>query len=99
MRLPPGTDVRLGMHAGVSLYYVFLAPRPREAGMHLLNELAEAGRMTTFLAHETGVAWPDRQGVALAEETLEQGCPVILQFARLADALAAHKRLTAAMAH
>lgn len=99
MKLPPGTDIRMGMHAGVSLYYVFLVPRPREANMRLLDEMAAPGCLSALLTHEAGIDWPDRRGVALAEETLALGSPVILQFARLSDALAAHKRLTAAMAH
>ena len=99
MRLPPGCDVRLGMPAGVSLYYVLIAPRPREANMRLLDELAAPGCLSTLLTHEAGINWPDKQGVALIEAVLLEGGPAILQFSRLSDALAAHKRLTAAMAH
>lgn len=87
------------MLAGVSLYYVFIAPRPLEANMRLLDKLAAPGCLSTLLTHDAGTDWPDRRGVALAEETLELGSPVILQFARLADALTAHRRLVQAMAH
>jgi hypothetical protein len=77
VKLPVGCDVRIGMHAGVSLYYVFLAPRSSSAGMHLLDEIAEPGHMSAMFTHDAGIDWPDRRSVALAKATLEQGCPVI----------------------
>lgn len=93
MRLPVGTDIRMGMLPGVGRHYVFLAPRPRQAGMHLLDELARPGQLSALLTHDAGTDWPDRRGVALAEETLECGSPVIMEFASLSDALTAYRRV------
>ena len=64
--------------------------------LHLLNMVSKPG--AADVRPRCRLARPEKS-VALIEATLEQGGPAILQFARLADALAAHKRLTAAMAH
>ena len=96
MRLPSDTDARLGLVAGV--YFVFLARPPQQAGTHLLELLATPGNMTTLLTHDPGVSWPDRRGIGLAEATLAAGGVVILQFERMADALACHRRLLHASA-
>lgn len=98
MRLPPNTEVRLGLVADAPAFFVFLAVPPLRAGTHLLDMVSNPG-ISALLTFDRDVDWPDQKGVALIEATLEQGGPAILQFARLADALAAHKRLTTAMAH
>ena len=97
MRTPPGTASRLGLVMGGG-YFVFVAPPPVEPGPHLLDVLGRPGELTTLLTHDAGVSWTDRRGVALAEATLQAGGAVVMQFATLADALAAHRRLQTALA-
>lgn len=98
MRLPPNIDVRLGLIAGMPAFFVFLAVPPLRAGTHLLDAVGKPG-VSALLTFDRDVQWPDQKGVALIEVTLEQGGPAIMQFARLADALSAHRRLVQAMAH
>ena len=98
MRLPPNTEVRLGLIADVPAFFVILAVPPLRAGTHLLDMVSKPG-VSALLTFERDLDWPDPKGCALIEATLEQGGPAILQFSRLSDALSAHKRLTSAMAH
>ena len=93
MRLPPGTDVRLGLMPDVPAYFVFIAPAPLKAGTHLLDLVNRPGEVAALLTHDAGVNWTDRHGVALAESVLTEGGAVIMQFETMADALAAHRRL------
>lgn len=95
MRLPVGTDIRLCTIPELAAF-VLLAPPPLTAGMHLLDRL---GELSALITHDAGVVWPDKRGIALAEATLAQGSAVVLQFERVVDAVLAHRRLTAAMAH
>jgi len=99
MRLPFGSDARLGFFPGKhGPYFVFVAAHPNTAGMHLLDMVSRPGEMTALLTHDEGLTWPDRRGIALAEAMLEAGGVAVLQFERMADALACHGRLKREMA-
>ena len=99
MRLPSGTDARLGFFPGKhGPYFVFVAAPPNTAGMHLLDMVSRPGEMTALLTHDEGLTWPDRRGVALAEAMLEVGGVAILEFVTMADAIACHGRLKCEMA-
>jgi hypothetical protein len=89
MTFPPETDVRLGLIPHTNDYYVFLATPPLAAGSHLLKEM-RAGALVALLTHEPGCKWTDRRGEQLAVSVLVNGGAVIMQFATMQDALAAH---------
>ena len=92
MRLPPGTEARLGLIPNQG-YFVFLAAPPLQAGVHLLARLREPGTMTALLTHDPDLTWPDRYGEALAEHVLAHGGAVVMQFASMANAMSAQRRL------
>jgi hypothetical protein len=62
-------------------------------GLHLLDLMTKPGTMVAMLTHDAETDWPDRQGVAMAEATLERGGSVITQFETMAGALSAHGRV------
>lgn len=92
MKFPPETDCRLGLIPGGREYYVFLAAPPLKAGVELLDVARRPGSLTVTLTHDAGCAWTDRKGERFAESFLANGGAVIMQFATLQDALAAHAR-------
>lgn len=61
--------------------------------------LGAPGSVSAVLAHDAGLSWPNRKGVALARTVIEAGGAVALGFATLADALACKRRLDAEAAH
>lgn len=69
---------------------VVVATRPEAAR---LESLTRRGAFSALLTHDEGLAWPNRQGEALARATLAQGGTVALAFATLADALGCKARL------
>lgn len=98
MKLPPGTEARLGLipQAG---YFVFLAVPPLTAGSHLLAQLEKPGSLTALITHDPGMDWTDRKGELLAEGVLHQGGAVVMRFETMADALGAQRRLVRELEH
>lgn len=85
--IPPGCDIRLSIVAPHSL--VLVAPPGVEADLGMFCRPGVAGLFT----FDPGLTWPDRSGCLAATYYLSHGCPILLQFESLADAMTCRKRL------
>ncbi len=89
LTLPAGGACRLYVLPPMG-FVVVAAGTPQGA---TTEALSRRGGQSALLTHAGGVAWPDARGEALAATVMAAGGTIAMQFAALADAMAAKRRL------
>ncbi len=96
MKIPQNAAAAIAMLPVTRGAAVVIAIPPRKPS--LANLLVGQPMTHAFVTHDPGTRWPDRMGQQLVEAALDRGGAAVLVFASLADAIAAHRRVVAAVA-
>ncbi len=95
MKLPPDTRSALVMSPPDPGAGIILCRAPRVPSIETLRAAMRERGLIASITHDAGIAWPDAAGVAISENILDGDGVAVWEFDRVADALAAQRKLRA----